>query len=33
MTDESAAVVMTSAQSGKDDVLVRVDNLVKYFPD
>jgi oligopeptide/dipeptide ABC transporter ATP-binding protein len=32
MTDESAAAVMTSAQSGQDDVLVRVDNLVKYFP-
>jgi len=32
MTDESAAAVMTSAQSSQDDVLVRVDNLVKYFP-
>jgi len=32
MTDESAAGVMTGAQSSQDDVLVRVDNLVKYFP-
>ena len=32
MTDESAAALMTSAQSSRDDVLVRVDNLVKYFP-
>ena len=32
MTDESAAALITGAQSGQDDVLVRVDNLVKYFP-
>ncbi len=32
MTDESAAALMTGAQPGQDDVLVRVDNLVKYFP-
>ncbi len=32
MTDESVAQVMTGAAPGGDDFLVRVENLVKYFP-
>jgi oligopeptide/dipeptide ABC transporter ATP-binding protein len=32
MTDESLIPVMTGAVRGGDDVLVRVENLVKYFP-
>jgi oligopeptide/dipeptide ABC transporter ATP-binding protein len=32
MRDEFAASVMTGAARGEDDILVRVENLVKYFP-
>ena len=32
MTDESTAAFMNSAALDGDDVLVRVENLVKYFP-
>jgi oligopeptide/dipeptide ABC transporter ATP-binding protein len=32
MTDEFVAPVMTGAAPGGDDILVRVENLVKYFP-
>jgi len=32
MTDESPGAVLADATPGQDDVLVRVENLVKYFP-
>jgi len=32
MADESAPAAMTGAGPGRDDILVRVENLVKYFP-
>jgi oligopeptide transport system ATP-binding protein len=32
MTDQFPAPILTGAASGGDDILVRVENLVKYFP-
>jgi oligopeptide/dipeptide ABC transporter ATP-binding protein len=32
MTDEPAGAVLAGAEQGNQDVLVRVENLVKYFP-